>query len=222
MTQQKCTSRLSAATATAQLASRQPRPRRGLTMLTLAVPFLAVLGLTACNPTVNQASTLESPADPCAIVLLTPAGGQSADVQIQRLQREVREAQNPSAKLERLGWLCVSRARTKHDPGFYKLADQAAACIEKSDPNSAATLLLRGHVQQNLHRFQEAERAARRLVAQRESPFDYGLLGDALMEQGRLDEAAAAYQKMLDLRPGLQSYSRAAHLRWLQDRKSVV
>jgi tetratricopeptide (TPR) repeat protein len=52
-------------------------------------------------------------------------------------------------------------------------------------------------------------------VAQRESPFDSGLLGDALMEQGRLDEAATAYQKMLDLRPGLESYSRAAHLRWL-------
>lgn len=215
MTQQKCTPRLSATTAAAQFTSSRSPQQTGLTMLALAVPFLAVLGLTACNPSVKQAAQLESPADPCAIALLTPAGEKSADSQIQGLQRDVREAQNPSAKLERLGWLYVSRARTRHDPGFYKLAEQAAACIEKSDPSSAAALLLRGHVEQNLHRFQEAERAARRLVAQRESPFDYGLLGDALMEQGRLDEAAAAYQKMLDLRPGLQSYSRAAHLRWL-------
>jgi tetratricopeptide (TPR) repeat protein len=133
-----------------------------------------------------------------------------------RLQQEARQSHNPTAKLERLGWLFVSRARTEHDPGFYKLAEQTAGCMEKSNPESAAALLLRGHVQQNLHRFQEAERAARRLVAQRESPFDYGLLGDALMEQGRLDEAADAYQKMVDLRPGLESYSRAAHLRWLR------
>jgi tetratricopeptide (TPR) repeat protein len=36
------------------------------------------------------------------------------------------------------------------------------------------------------------------------------------MEQGRLLEAADAYQRMVNLRPGLQSYSRAAHLRWLR------
>ena len=45
---------------------------------------------------------------------------------------------------------------------------------------------------------------------------DYGLLGDALMEQGRLDEAAAAYQQMIDLKPFYQSYTRAAHVRWMK------
>jgi tetratricopeptide (TPR) repeat protein len=178
----------------------------------LAVLFLAAFGL-ACNPGARQTAQLEMPSDPCAVVLLAPAGG--VDAQVQHAQQQVREAQDPSAKLESLGWLYVSRARTEHDPGYYKLAEQSAACIEKSHPESAAALLLRGHVQQNLHRFREAEQIARRLVAQRESPFDYGLLGDALMEQGRLDEAAAAYQKMVDLRPGLESFSRAAHLRWL-------
>jgi tetratricopeptide (TPR) repeat protein len=53
-------------------------------------------------------------------------------------------------------------------------------------------------------------------VAIRDVSLDYGLLGDALMEQGRLDEAAAAYQKMIDLKPFYQSYVRAAHLRWLK------
>ena len=36
------------------------------------------------------------------------------------------------------------------------------------------------------------------------------------MEQGRLSEAGEAYQKMLDLKPFYQSYTRAAHLRWLK------
>jgi tetratricopeptide (TPR) repeat protein len=182
-----------------------------LRTLLLALP--AALVFIGCNTNAQQEARAQSTADPCAVALLGPAGRQ--DSQAEKLQREIRQAHNPNAKLERLGWLYVSRARSRHDQGFYKLADQAAACIEKSDPNSAAALLLRGHVQQNLHRFQEAERIARQLVAQRESPFDYGLLGDALMEQGRLDEAAPAYQKMVDLRPGLESYSRAAHLRWL-------
>ena len=77
-------------------------------------------------------------------------------------------------------------------------------------------MLLRGHVLNSFHRFSEAETIARELVKQRVVPFDYGLLGDALMEQGRLGEAVAAYQRMVDLRPGLQSYSRIAHVRWLK------
>ena len=67
-----------------------------------------------------------------------------------------------------------------------------------------------------MHRFSEAEAIARRLVAMREFVLDFGLLGDALMEQGRVTEAAEAYQKMIDLKPFYQSYTRAAHLRWLR------
>ena len=52
-------------------------------------------------------------------------------------------------------------------------------------------------------------------MTKREFVLDYALLGDALMEQGRLTEAATAYQKMIDLKPFYQSYTRAAHLRWL-------
>jgi len=36
-----------------------------------------------------------------------------------------------------------------------------------------------------------------------------------LMEQGRIQEAVAAYQSMVDLRPDLQSYSRISQVRWL-------
>ena len=50
-------------------------------------------------------------------------------------------------------------------------------------------MLLRGHVLISFHRFAEAEAIARELVEQRTLPFDYGLLGDALVEQGRLAEA---------------------------------
>src|SRR6185503_10582762 len=56
---------------------------------------------------------------------------------------------------------------------------------------------------------------ARELVKTREQPFDYGVLGDVLIDEGKVREGAAAYQKMIDFRPDLQSYSRAAHVRWL-------
>ena len=69
-------------------------------------------------------------------------------------------------------------------------------------------MLLRGHVLQNLHRFKEAEPLARELVARRGSPFDHGLLGDLLMEQGKLDAAIQSYQAMVDLKPDPQAYAR--------------
>jgi tetratricopeptide (TPR) repeat protein len=76
-------------------------------------------------------------------------------------------------------------------------------------------LLLRAHALQSLHHFGEAEAVARELVKLRERPFDYGVLGDILIDEGKVREGAAAYQKMVDLRPDLQSYARAAHVRWL-------
>jgi tetratricopeptide (TPR) repeat protein len=77
-------------------------------------------------------------------------------------------------------------------------------------------MLLRGHVLHSLHRFKEGEVVARELVARRGLSFDYGLLGDVLMEQGKLDEAVIAYQTMMDQKPSPEAYSRAAHVRWLE------
>jgi tetratricopeptide (TPR) repeat protein len=183
--------------------------------LSLAVPLLAACG--GDEPSrLQRASTAPSGPDPCAVVLSPHRGETREDTAIARLQEEVRGSRDPAPQLERLGWLFVAKARLSYDPGYYRLAEQAAVCMESKQPRSPAALLLRGHVLHNLHRFAEGEKLARRLVALRGLPFDHGLLGDLLMEQGRLDEAAAVYQKMMDLKPGLQSYSRGAHLRWLK------
>jgi len=120
-----------------------------------------------------------------------------------------------SSGLERLGWTFIKKARLSFDAGFYKLAEQCAACMEARGASGPDALLLRAHVLQSLHHFAEAESAARELVRLREQPFDYGVLGDVLIDQGKVREGAAAYQKMVDLRPDLQSYARAAHVRWL-------
>jgi tetratricopeptide (TPR) repeat protein len=97
-----------------------------------------------------------------------------------------------------------------------KLAEQCSVCLEARQPHAPEALLPRGHVLQNLHRFKDAELLARELVARRGLSFDYGLLGDVLMEQGRLDEAVEAYQRMVNEKPDMQAYARIAHLRWLK------
>jgi tetratricopeptide (TPR) repeat protein len=157
-----------------------------------------------------------NPPDPCELVLAPHAGTGRLDVEIKRLQAKLRNETNTHPYLERLGWLFVAKARESFDPGYYKLAEQCALCLESHQPGAAEALLLRGHVLQSLHRFKEAEGLARELVARRGLSFDYGLLGDVLMEQGSLSEAAEAYQRMVDQKPDMQAYARVSHLRWLK------
>jgi tetratricopeptide (TPR) repeat protein len=149
--------------------------------------------------------------------VLTPQPGDSCtDREISRLQQQIRNGRNLQLGLEQLGWAFVAKARESFDPGFYKLAEQCARCIEKRNPKSQEAMLLRAHALQNLHRFRESETLARHLVQERGLSFDYGLLGDALMEQGKLNDAVEAYQRMMNLKPDLRAYARAAHIRWLK------
>ena len=155
-------------------------------------------------------------ADPHAWVLAPHEGAGPLDGEIRRGQAQLRAGTNPQIALERLGWLFVAKARESLDSGFYKLAEQCAVCLDLRQPGSLEAMLLRGHALQNQHRFREAEPLARDLATKRGFPFDFGLLGDVLMEQGQLAEATDAYQMMIDLRPDLHSYARGAHIRWLK------
>ena len=165
----------------------------------------------------NKAPAAAATFDNALGLVLTPQTGESrTDTEISQLQQRIREGRNVELWLDRLGWAFVAKARESFDPGFYKLAEQCARCIEKRNPQSQEAMLLRAHVLQNLHRFKESETLARRLVQQRGLSFDYGLLGDALMEQGKLNDAVEAYQQMMNLKPDLRAYARAAHMRWLK------
>jgi tetratricopeptide (TPR) repeat protein len=184
--------------------------------LLLAIICLLVLSVQPGNK--KQANETAVPVfdDPLALVLAPQTGHSPNDREISRLQQQIRNGKNVRLALEQLGWAFVTKARESFDPGFYKLAEQCARSIEMRNPQSQEAMLLRAHVLQNLHRFKETETLARRLVQQRGLSFDYGLLGDALMEQGKLGDAVEAYQRMMNLKPDLRAYARAAHMRWLK------
>jgi len=151
----------------------------------------------------------------CHLILTPLTGDKPIDKEISQQQRRILNGSQTVPDVERLGWTFVRKARSTFDPGYYKLAEQCAVCIDSIKSQTAEALLLRAHVAQTFHRFSEAEALASQLTKLRERPFDYGVLGDALIDQGKIRQGAAAYQKMVDLRPDLQSYVRAAHVRWL-------
>jgi tetratricopeptide (TPR) repeat protein len=179
---------------------------------------LAVLGslivlfaLIASRKTTLQAE--KSPPERAACRFVLASLNEPIDEEIAQQQTLIRNGS--TAGLERLGWMFVKKARLTFDASYYILAEQCAQCMEANGAKGPDTLLLNAHALQSLHRFHEAEEVARELVSTRERPFDYGVLGDVLVDQGKVREGAAAYQKMIDLRPDLQSYARAAHVRWL-------
>jgi len=183
-------------------------------VLTLLV--LVTAGTAGCRQPKGPLVRSDGPPAACVVALAPATQRNETDREIAQLQEQARRAPNPKETLEQLGYRYVARARVGNDPGDYKLAEKTAECLESASPDDASALLLRGHVLHQLHRFHEAEQIARRLTVKRQFVLDYGLLGDVLMEQGRLTEAAQAYQKMIDLKPFYQSFTRAAHLRWLK------
>ena len=205
----------------------QPKMKTPIALL-LSVAVIGIFYVReqhrASPPAVHVSPTPATAVQPLAIVLAPHAGDDRLDAEIRTRQEQVRTGRQPALALEQLGWLFVAKARTCFDPGYYKLAEQCAFALEiqtnanvqaQADQTQAA-LLLRGHVLHNLHRFKEAEPLARELVAQRASPMDFALLGDVLMEQGRLNDAVDAYQKMMDLNPDSRAFARVAHIRWLK------
>ncbi|MBL8751380.1 MAG: tetratricopeptide repeat protein [Planctomycetes bacterium] len=175
-------------------------------------PILTALLLAACggNPPKESAAVVGA----LRIALAPHEGTTAVDEQIREVQARVKERVDVP-RLERLATLYIGKARGSGDPGYYRLAEASADAMPQDGGGQHAAMLVRGHVRHALHDFAAAETIARRLVAERGMFLDHGLLGDVLLDLGRLEEARDVYQRMLDLKPCLQSYARAAHVRWL-------
>ena len=187
---------------------------RQIVWLTAAVAALGACGQRIEAPGVTATvATVSAVASPCDVALSADAA--AGDPGLQKLQALVRSRSEKLAHLERLGWAYVSAARRGGDAGFYNLALASADCLDEVAADPVEGLLLRAHVLQQQHRFRDAEQAARELVARRGNWMDQAVLGDALLDQGQLEGAVAAYQVMADERPGPDAYARIAQVRWL-------
>jgi tetratricopeptide (TPR) repeat protein len=141
-----------------------------------------------------------------------PAAGLEASLSAAR--SDVRQHPNSARALDRLAALELRLYRLNHAAETLQAAEAAIERALELDPQDfdarrfkASTLLTR-------HRFAEAEKEAIALSTERPRDADVlGMVADARMETGQYDEALEAIQKMVDLRPGLPSYSRVSYAR---------
>lgn len=124
----------------------------------------------------------------------------------------------------RLAGIYIKKARETGDFGLNSKAEAAVDRALELSPDDRTARKLKASLHLTFHRFGDALVAGRQLQSDfRDDPFGYGVLTDANAELGNYDDAVAAAQRMVDLRPNTPSYARVAHLRSLYgDHKGAV
>jgi tetratricopeptide (TPR) repeat protein len=110
----------------------------------------------------------------------------------------------------------IQKMRETTDFSYLDRAAQIVGNVISADSQNYEALRLRSEIELERHHFKQVAAYSRQLMEiSPNDPWNWGTLGDALVEMGDYDGAAEAYQKMVVLRPDLASYNRAAWFRFL-------
>lgn len=110
----------------------------------------------------------------------------------------------------------IQKMRETTDFGYIDRAAHIVDHVLSVEPDNYEAQRLRSEIGLERHQFAEVAGFSRQMT--RIAPDDawnWGTLGDSLMELGQYDGAAEAYQKMVSLRPNQSSYNRASYYRWV-------
>jgi len=177
-----------------------------------ALLFIAILGAASSVLLATRTDPLELPA---AIERLVDqrTDGERA---IAAAQSRLATSPNDPRALAGLASAYLIRVRETADPTYYAKADALLARAVALAPDEPDVLVAAGSLALSRHEFIAALEYGRRATAAAPfRPAAFGVLTDALVELGRYDEAVAAAQRMVDLRPDLASLSRVSYLREL-------
>ena len=140
------------------------------------------------------------------------------------LEARVRAEPDDAEALTELGFAYQLRWRETADASYLPRSQTALRRAVRLGDDDANAMLGLGSLALIRHEFRSALRYGRR--AQRLLPGSYrpyGVVGDALVELGRYEDAFAAFDRMVSLRPGLASYARVAYARELVgDRRGAL
>jgi tetratricopeptide (TPR) repeat protein len=140
----------------------------------------------------------------------------STDRAVATLQNRLQQEPTFAAGYAQLGDAYLQKARETADPSYYGKADEVLHQALSLDAQSFDALVGLGSLALSRHQFRDALQWGEEARALNPYSVDaYAVIGDAHTELGEYDEAIAAFQKMIDLKPGLPAYSRVSYAREL-------
>lgn len=140
----------------------------------------------------------------------------SSDAEISAAQEVIKSLPDGAIGYNNLAIIYIRRAR---ETGDFSLNAKAEAAIKRAlelKPDNYDAQKIQASLLLTFHRFDEGLEAGKKLQPEHpQDAFIYGVLTDANVELGNYEEAIDAVQKMVDLRPNMESYSRVSYVRSL-------
>lgn len=131
---------------------------------------------------------------------------------IDRMQARLRQQPADGQAAVSLSDALLRQTRVTGNAGLAAIAEKALVRVLTDEPLDYDARRMLGAVYLSEHRFRDAIREAERASSTRPTDdWNYGVLGDGHLELGEYDQAFAAFQRMLDLRPTAGAYARAAY-----------
>jgi tetratricopeptide (TPR) repeat protein len=192
--------------------------RRILLLLLAALLILAatVAGRFLSSRSAGTGTPGIRPAANLAPAFVQLSSDLSTEEMITSLRAALQEYPESPAIYAQLGLALLQRLRETADPSLYAQAETAFQEALNQDPQQLQAMIGQGLLALSRHDFQNAlqwGQKARALDAYSDEAL--GVIVDAQVELGRYAEAVESAQAMVDLRPGLASYSRVSYLREL-------
>lgn len=136
--------------------------------------------------------------------------------QLEAAQKLIEKNPNAAKGYNSLGVAYIHLARETGDFSINSKAESAVGRALELEPENLNARKLKISLMLTFHRFAEALDAAINLQPKApQDSFFYGALTDANVELGNYKEAVDAVQKMVDLRPNMESYARVSYVRSL-------
>ncbi len=144
---------------------------------------------------------------------LTQLGGGSLTKAIATAQKRVADVPGDFQTWAGLGAAYVQQARVTGDPTLYGKAEGALTrSLALNSATNWQAVVGMGSLANARHEFRQALSWGRKAVAiDAYNSNAYGVIDDALTQLGDYAGATASVQKMLDLRPGISSFTRASY-----------
>jgi tetratricopeptide (TPR) repeat protein len=141
----------------------------------------------------------------------------AADHHIAHARSILQRNPDDARALHRLGDAYVRKARETGDVAYFDRAERALRASLERKPDQAGVWRHLAYVRYMLHDFEQAAAHARRAIAlDGTDSHAHGVLGDALLEVGRHEEAEPVYRRMMALGPDLYAHARLAGLKSLR------